>query len=112
MKTICIMCPLGCALNVEERDGEVFVSCNTCKKGETYGKDELLHPKRMVTTLIRCLDGKYVPVKTSQPIPKEKIFNVLREIKKTVIGSNPKIGSITIENILNLSVDILVTRED
>ena len=40
MNTICIMCPMGCSLTIEEIDGQVVVKGNTCKRGEIYGKEE------------------------------------------------------------------------
>ena len=32
----CIICPVGCSLCVEEENGEMKVSGNTCKRGEEY----------------------------------------------------------------------------
>ena len=37
MKTVCIMCPMGCELTIEKVKGEIKVSGNTCLRGETYG---------------------------------------------------------------------------
>lgn len=37
MKTICIMCPMGCPLDINKVDGKIVVTGNTCKRGEIYG---------------------------------------------------------------------------
>ena len=53
---ICINCPLGCHLTVDDSDkNNVKVTGNTCKRGETYGINEVLHPKRMVTSSVYVL---------------------------------------------------------
>ncbi|HEY9053887.1 MAG TPA: DUF1667 domain-containing protein, partial [Rectinemataceae bacterium] len=48
---ICITCPLGCHLSIERTSpGEISVTGNRCSRGEAYAREELLSPKRMVTT--------------------------------------------------------------
>ena len=47
---ICINCPLGCQLKVDDSDlNNIIVTGNTCPRGKKYGIDEVLNPKRMVT---------------------------------------------------------------
>ena len=63
---ICISCPMGCMLTVvQEADGEVRVTGNTCKRGETYGRQEMTCPMRVVTSLVR-LEGGVRPVCSSR----------------------------------------------
>ena len=77
MDTTCIMCPMGCALRVEEKEGKVVVTGNTCPRGEKYGAAEYSHPERVVTTLLKTDRGGVVSVKTDRPIPKDKIEDFL-----------------------------------
>ena len=42
---ICIVCPKGCHLKVDEENG-CAVTGNGCPRGAEYGKNELLHPAR------------------------------------------------------------------
>lgn len=107
MRTTCIMCPLGCQLEIEEVDGEIKVSGNTCIRGETYGKNELTNPVRTISSLIKVKD-RVVPVKTTGLIPKEKIDEVLTEIGKLNLKECPKFGQVVIKNVLDLGVDIVV----
>ena len=49
----CIVCPLGCSLEVE-LDGKnvVSVSGNTCKRGEGYAVSEFTNPVRNISSTI------------------------------------------------------------
>lgn len=53
---ICIVCPKGCHLKVDEENGYA-VTGNTCLKGEEYGKNELLNPMRVVTSTVKAEGG-------------------------------------------------------
>ena len=107
MKTTCIMCPLGCELEILSLpSGEVKVSGHTCVRGENYGKTELTKPMRNVSSLARVGEG-VVAVKTTGPIPKAKINEVLKEIGKINLSSFPPIGTVLIKNILGLGVDVV-----
>ena len=109
---ICINCPLGCHLTVDDSDkNNVKVTGNTCKRGETYGINEVLHPKRMVTSSVYVLNGKnpVVSCKTKDAIPKELIFDSLNVLKETKVEAPVKIGDVLVANILNTGVDIVAT---
>lgn len=103
----CIMCPMGCQLTVE-KSGEGFkVSGNTCIRGENYAKEEISTPKRILTALVRTIDG-VLPVKTTMPIPKSMIFDIVNEINKIKLKQG-KMGDIIIKNVLNTGADIVIT---
>ena len=67
---ICIVCPKGCRLKVDEENGYV-VSGNSCPRGAEYGINELLNPVRTVTSTVAIEGGihRRLPVKTSRPVP-------------------------------------------
>ena len=75
----CINCPMGCQLDVEKlADGTLKVTGNACLRGETYAKQEVTAPVRMVTGLVRVKGTKRpLCVKTKVAIPKGKIPDVL-----------------------------------
>lgn len=83
----CIICPIGCTLCATlDQDGSVVsVSGNTCPRGEKYAKAELMHPTRTLTSTVRvCGRETLLPVKTANPISKEKLLpamEILREIR-------------------------------
>lgn len=109
MNTICIMCPMGCPLTVEEIGGEIKVSGNTCKRGETYGKDEFSHPKRAITTLVKLSGGGVASVKTSGSVPKERIFDVIDFIGSIVAPNDVQIGDTVATDVLGLGVNVVIT---
>ena len=109
MNTICIMCPMGCPLHIEEQNGEVVVTGNTCKRGMLYGIEEYTHPKRSVTALVKTKEGGVVSVKTSTTVPKERIFDVVKEIDVLCVDDNVQIGDVIARDLLGLGADVIVT---
>lgn len=112
MKLTCIMCPVGCDLFVDKKDNNIEVTGNRCIRGKRYAETEITHPMRIVTSLAKTKSGKVISVKTSDLVPKEKIFKVLDEIAKIKAKDNIKIGEVLIKNVLGLiGVNIVVTRQ-
>lgn len=109
MKTICIMCPMGCPLDVERVDGKVVVQGNTCKRGELYGEQEFVAPKRIVTSLVRLTTGGVVSVKTDELILKTDIAKVLAAIKEITFAPPCKIGDVVAENISGSGANLVIT---
>lgn len=107
MKLTCIMCPMGCSLEVTKVGGEYKVTGNNCVRGERYGLEEVSQPKRMVTTVAKTKTG-YVSVKTTVPVDKKRVQDVVREIAKIELD-NPKFGDVVIKNVLGLNADVVVT---
>ena len=71
----CINCPLGCRMTADVQDGEVVrVTGNSCKRGETYARQECVRPMRTLTASAPVAGSRCpVSVKTSCPIPRERI---------------------------------------
>ena len=112
---ICVSCPLGCLIEVEIENGEVVaVTGNTCKRGDAYARAEITNPVRSLTTSVKVENGMYAvaPVKSSGPVPKNKMFDCMKEINAVTINAPVKIGDVVIENILGLGVDIVATNFD
>lgn len=118
---ICINCPIGCNLKVYgDNEENIRVEGNKCPRGLQYGTDEVLNPKRMVTSSVALRKdentGIYqmISVKTSEAVPKELIFSVLKEIKSIDLKSKGikkiEVGDILLENVCNTGVDIVATQ--
>ncbi len=112
-KITCIVCPIGCKILVKT-DGTQFeiVEGNKCKKGIEYAKNEALDPRRMLTTSALINGGEWplISVKSSKPVPKEKIFPILKEIKKNAVDAPINSGQTIIKNVANTSIDIVATK--
>ena len=98
----CIECPVGCSIEVEMVDG-VIVSVNghSCPRGKLYAENEVVCPKRVVTSTVRANNGKMVPVKTDVPVRKTAIFEVMQKINALQVDLPAKIGDILMENIVD-----------
>ena len=110
---ICINCPLGCHLSVDDTDvSNVKVTGNTCQRGVTYAVSEVTAPKRMVTSSVPVVGSatKRVSVKTSAPIDKNLIFQCLQEVKSITAHAPVKIGDVLLSNVCGSGVDIVATR--
>lgn len=110
----CISCPLGCPLKVETDNGGKVLSVtgNTCKRGEEYGKKEVTAPTRTVTSTVRVQGGiaPVVSVRTREDIPKDKIFAVMEEVRRTTAAAPVRIGDVIVKDIAGTGVDLIATR--
>ena len=109
----CIVCPIGCKILVRT-DGTRFevLRGSKCKKGIEYARNEALDPRRMLTTSVLVKNGDWplVCVKSSQPIPKEKLFLVLQEIKTAKVEAPVASGQTILRNVADTGVDIIATK--
>ena len=101
----CIACPLGCALTVTLDNNKVVnVEGNTCPKGKEYAISECTAPVRTVTTTVICDNGELLSVKTSKPIPKDKMLDAMKVINATVAKLPISVGDIIIDDLYGSSV--------
>lgn len=109
---ICIVCPKGCHLKVDEENGYT-VTGNGCKRGETYGKKELTNPTRVVPSTVKIKGGLHhrLPVKTSEPIAKAMIFDAMKLLDTVEVTSPVKRGDVVYKNILGTGIDFVATRD-
>ena len=112
MEITCINCPVGCRLTVELEDGKVVsVTGNTCKRGETYARQECVDPQRMVTAVIPVA-GSAVPLsfKTRTPIPKKRIADCMRALSVVRIAAPVAAGSVVLADVCGTGVDVIATK--
>jgi len=111
----CIVCPMSCLITVEQDDQTkeiLSITGNTCKRGEAYARNELTHPMRQLTSTVAIEKGIYnrLPVILSAEIPKEKIFDVMEQIRKVKVTAPVNVGDILIADVCGLGVDVLASR--
>ena len=109
----CINCPVGCRMSVTLSDSGEFlsVSGNTCPRGAVYARQECTLPKRIITAVIP-VEGSRTPlsVKTSCPIPKSMIHQIMHELSQLRIHPPVTIGQVIVRNILQSEANIVATR--
>ena len=112
----CILCPNGCELDVEysEHPSEetLVVEGNLCPKGSSYALEELIRPKRTLTTsvLVRSGDQRLVSVKTASSIPRQAILKAREELRGTIVTAPVSIGDTILRDVAGTGIDIVATR--
>lgn len=99
---ICIICPRGCRLKVENNIYEVTVTGNHCKRGYKYALQEYTNPTRTVTLNIKVEDGEspVVSVKTKEPIAQSKVMPLAILAKKLKVKAPIKEGDVLYQSLL------------
>ena len=107
---ICIVCPRGCHLHI---DDDKNVTGNFCPRGKEYALNEITYPKRMVTSTVavKNRENMVVSVRTDKSIGKEKMFDVIKLIDNLEVNAPCHIGDILAENILGTDVNIIITKD-
>ena len=109
---ICIVCPKGCHLKVDEENG-YKVTGNACERGAEYGHKELTNPTRVITSTVKAKGGLYArcPVKTAAPIPKGLIFEAMKLLDEVEVCAPVKVGDVIIEDICGTGVALVAARD-
>ena len=99
-KLTCIECPIGCEIEVEMENNQVIsIKGNACIRGKMYASEEVVCPKRVVTSTVRAENGEMIPVKTDKPVRKDAIFQVMKTINATTCKLPVALGDVLVENI-------------
>lgn len=109
----CIGCPKGCLITVTTDNHEISsITGYTCRTGESYARKEILAPGRIVTSLVRVQGGDLpvVSVKTKEDIPKDRIFDVIKEIKSVTLEAPVALGEVIIADVCGTGVDVTATK--
>jgi len=116
-KVICVVCPNGCEITVDHeiKDGEVKVlkvEGNKCKRGKKYASAEVVCPVRTLTSTVGVSGGMFarLPVKSAEPVPKVKLMECMKEIRRTKVSSPVRMGDVIIPNIAGTGIDIVAEK--
>ncbi len=111
---ICTVCPRGCAVTVEGSENEIkSIEGYSCKRGMEFAKSEFTNPVRILTTLVKIdgVENELLPVRSDKPIPKDKIFECMEIIKKTIAKLPQKRYNVIIGDICGLGANIVATKD-
>lgn len=111
----CVTCPIGCEMTVEA-DGKklISVSGNTCKRGRKYASDEIVNPRRTLTSTVVIFNNasaKFLPVKTTSPISKDKIYDAMKIINGIKAAAPIKMGDVLYSNFTEDGIDIVACKD-
>lgn len=109
---ICIVCPKGCHLHVDE-EKDYAVTGNGCPRGAEYGKMELTHPTRVVTSTVRCRQAAHprCPVKTDRAIPKKLMFRAMAALDQVELTAPVQVGQVVVENVCGTGANFVAARD-
>lgn len=107
---VCIVCPRGCRLKVDEESFEV--TGNSCPRGAEYGANELRDPKRVITSTVITNSTVHprLPVKTDAQIRKPLIFKAMALLDGLEVKVPIAAGDIVLADILGTGVNFVATR--
>lgn len=113
-EVICTVCPRGCHIIVEG-EGETISSVEgySCKRGLEYASAEFAHPVRILTTTVKLAGEEHdlLPVRSSAPVPKEKLFDCMNVIRSVEQPRPVKRYEVVVPNICGTGADIVATKD-
>lgn len=104
---VCIACPLACRLTVSRSDeGDISVTGNRCPRGELYGREEVLAPRRIVTAVVPTTSPGFpcASVKTDGPVPRALVTELLRDLYARTVELPLRRGQALIEDFHGVRV--------
>ncbi len=113
---LCIGCPLGCRLEVDEdpqTHAVVEVRGFSCRLGKEYAVQEHTAPQRIVTTTVAIERAQWprLPVRTNKAAPKDKVTAICQALRSVRVVAPVSLGDVIVANVLNCGVDIIATRD-
>lgn len=111
-RLLCIVCPEGCELTVKETDGELSFDGRACRRGREYAAREISDPQRLLTTTVRLRGGAVpmLPVKTSSPVPKGRLMEVMARIGDLEAEAPVKRGQVIEADVTGTGISLLACR--
>jgi len=98
---VCIACPIGCRLTVTlSASAEVTVTGNRCERGEAYGREEVLSPRRILTAVVPTDSAEFpcAPVRTDRAIRRERSGELLAELYRRKVNLPVRQGQVLMED--------------
>ena len=109
---ICIVCPKGCHMTVDENNNYTVTGFG-CERGKEYGKKELVNPTRVITSTVKIKGGihHHLPVKTNRDIPKGLIMDAMKLLDHVELTSPVHVGDVVVKDICGTGVDFVASRD-
>ena len=110
---LCIGCPLGCRLELDEDEaGQVVeVRGSSCRRGDRHALQEHTDPRRMVTTTVAIEGARLprVPVKTDGEIPRDLVLEACRALDEVRVVAPVHIGDVLVADLLGTGCAVVAT---
>lgn len=109
---ICTTCPNGCEIAAEYTSKDDFrIEGQRCKRGYEYSFNECFDPKRTFTAsvTIKGAERRMLPVRSSAPVPKDKMTEIAGEVKKITVDAPVFSKQIIIKDVLGTGADLIAS---
>ena len=113
----CVVCPNGCALQVEVSEGEetkvLSVTGNLCPRGDAWARQEVENPLRTISTNVLVKGGTLpvASVRTLDAVPLARIKDVRNSLRSIVLQAPVHIGDIVEDHPARVPCRVAVTRK-
>jgi CxxC motif-containing protein len=112
---LCIGCPLGCRLEVDESAAGDVVEVRgfSCRLGREFAVQEHTDPRRQVTTTVAVEGARWprLPVKTAAPVPKHRVLAVCQALAGVRLHAPVRLGDVVATDVAGTGVDVVATRD-
>ncbi|QOX65084.1 FAD-dependent oxidoreductase [Anoxybacterium hadale] len=101
----CIMCPNSCEISYD-------LSGGMCSKGPEYVKNEILNPRRTLTTSVRVAGGSIalVSVKTTAGLPKDLMKDGMKLASSVSVSAPVVAGQVLYRDFIQEGTDLIATK--
>ena len=109
----CVICPLGCEIDVELQNGNVVsMEGSKCEKGKEFVLQELEEAMRILTTTVPVKGAKWamLPVRTDKPIPKRLLSKVIEQLADIELQAPVKMYHVIVKDVAGTDANIVATR--
>jgi len=113
---LCVLCPKGCDIVAEYTYGKppklISFTGATCERGGEWIRREIECPLRTVSTSVPVKNGSMIcaSVRTDEPVPLDKVMNVMAEIRRLHPEAPLVIGDVLLRSPAGTGVNVIVTR--
>ena len=108
----CVLCPKSCMISVSiNSDSSIKAEGYGCEQGKDYVEKELFSSERTLTTTVKVTGGErpVVSVRTSKPIPKNKMISACRLLSLKKVQAPVRMRQVIEKNILGTEANVVAT---
>ena len=107
----CIVCPNGCRLKVEKKEGEYVVEGYKCKRGIDFAIQEMEDPRRSLCTTVKTAFEEIprLSVRTDGDIKKELIPRLMKKVREVEVKNAIDVGEIILKDVFKSGVNVIAT---
>jgi len=109
---ICIRCPRGCQLEIDEPVTDpMVVRGNACRLGLDFARDELTDPRRFLCTTVKVNHGTVplVSVWTPAAIPKDVVLPLAQLLRTMAVEAPIALDQVILADALGTGIPVVAS---